>query len=413
VSYYQRAADVAAGRFAHGEAVRLHRKALDIIAAMPAGRGRDRQELAVLQAMAAPLTARDGYALPDLQRALERSIELAESLGRADATVTGLAALWTSRFVQGRTADSYQVAIRALQLADESDAVLSGVGHFAVGGSAVSLGRPAEGLRHLELVARLVGRAVWLSVGTRPNVHATAWSAHAHWLLGHDDHALAACQEAIRLAREINDTFSLAVALAYGAITHQMRDDRPALRAVVDELCDLCERYQFAYYREWAMILEGWSRTDGSGIELVRRGIGNLRSQGAFARMPYWLSLLADLAAREGRADEAAATLDAAIAACRARDDLWWLPEVMRMRAAQEPDDAAAARLREAADVAAAHGSAGLLRRCERDLRDRDLGDHGLTDPGLTDRGLTDRGLTDRGLSDPDPGGVRSVRPRS
>ena len=164
---------------------------------MPAGRDRDSRELAVLEAMAAPLNARYGYSSPELQRALERSIALAESLGRKDSTLAGLVALWASQFVQGRTADSYQTATRALALVDPGSE-LSGPAHFAVGGSAVSLGMPAEGLRHLELAAELAGGAVSLSVGTRPDVHGTAWAAHAHWLLGHDDEALAACRDGHR-----------------------------------------------------------------------------------------------------------------------------------------------------------------------------------------------------------------------
>ena len=39
VAYYRRAAQVAAGRFAHAEAIRLYREALSVIAAMPAGTG--------------------------------------------------------------------------------------------------------------------------------------------------------------------------------------------------------------------------------------------------------------------------------------------------------------------------------------------------------------------------------------
>jgi DNA-binding SARP family transcriptional activator len=369
VAYYRRAADIAAGRFAHAEAIRLHRAALAIVRSLPEGRDRDRQELAVLEAIASPLTARYGYASPDLQQAIERSIALAESLGRRDSALTGLAGLWTSRFVQGRTADGYQVAKRALALVDPGSEQ-SSPAHFAVGGSAVSLGMPAEGVRHLELAARLASGAESLSIGTRPDVHGTAWAAYAHWLLGKDDDALSACQEAIRLARSIDDPFCLAVALAYGSITYQMRGDMAELRNAVDELRELCGRYGFAYYREWAQVLDGWSRADGSGPGLAQRGIDNLRSEGAFARMPYWLSLSADLAARSGSPDAARATLDAAIAAAHANDDMWWLPEVMRMRAAYDEDEeVATARLRAAAELASAHGSIALLRRCERDLR--------------------------------------------
>jgi DNA-binding SARP family transcriptional activator len=370
VVYYRRSADVAAGMFAHAEAVRLQKEALSIIRTMPAGRGRDSQELAVLEAMAAPLNARHGYASADLQLALERTIGLAESLGRKNSTITSLVALWSSRFVQGRIADGYQTARRALALVDP-DSELSGQVHFAVGGSAVSLGMPAEALWHLELAAKLAGGGVWLSVGARADVHSTAFAAHAHWLLGHDDEALSTSHDAIKLARTIDHPYSLAVALAYSAITCQMRHDISGLRDVVGELRELCDRYGFAYYREWGLILDGWSRPDESGFSLVRRGISNLKSEGSFTRMPYWLSLLADLSARHGRLDAARATLDAALAAAKARDDVWWLPEVMRMRAACDDDDAAISRLRSAARMASSHGSVMLLRRCEHDLAER------------------------------------------
>jgi DNA-binding SARP family transcriptional activator/tetratricopeptide (TPR) repeat protein len=367
VAYYRRAADVAAGMFAHAEAIRLHKQALSIVRSLPEGKDRDRRELEVLEAMAAPLNARYGYSSPELQRALERSIDLAESLGRKDSTLAGLVALWATQFVQGRIADGYQTATRALTLVDPGSE-LSGPAHFAVGGSAVSLGMPAEGLRHLELAAKLASGAVWLSVGTRADVHGTAWAAHAHWLLGHDAEALSACQEAIKLARAIGDPYCLAVALAYGSITHQMRHDMSELRDMAGELRELCGRYGFAYYREWGLILDGWSRPDESGIDLARRGIADLKTAGSLGRRPYWLSLLADLLARNDRTDAAQAALDAALVAGRERDDLWWLPEVMRLRAAYDEEAAAISRLRSAAEMASAHGSAGLLRRCEHDL---------------------------------------------
>jgi DNA-binding SARP family transcriptional activator/tetratricopeptide (TPR) repeat protein len=383
VAYYRRAAGIAAGMFAHSEEIRLHERALAIIAALPPGRDRDSRELAVLEAMAAPLNARYGYSSPGVQQALERSIALAESLGRQDSKVAGQAALAAALFVRGRTADSHRMATRALELADP-ESELAGQAHFAAGCSAFGQGMPAEGLRHLELAAKLASGAVWLTVGTRPDVHGKAFSAHAHWLLGHQGEALTACREAIMLARAIDHPYNQAVALAYGAITHQMRGDLPELRNAVDELRRLCERYDFAYYREWALILDGWSREGASGADLARRGIGNLKSNGAFARMPFWLSLLADLRARDKRPGAARATLDAALAAGRVHHDAWWLPEVMRMRAAYDDDQAAVARLLCAAALASEHGSVALLRRCERTLRER----HGLyvrRAPDLTD----------------------------
>jgi hypothetical protein len=236
------------------------------------------------------------------------------------------------------------------------------------------MGRPAEGLRDLAFAAGLGDGKELLSVGTRANVHATAWGAHAHWLLGDEESAVRAAQQAIDMARAIGDPYNVTIALAYSAITQQLRHDLPRLREVVAELRELCRRYDFGYYREWGLILDGWSTAsagDDRGTRLAEEGVGNLKAQGAFARRPYWLSLLADLLARQGRPAAASATLDAALAAARVYDDLWWLPEVMRMRAGYDPPGGAVARLRAAAALASGQGSVALVRRCADDLRAR------------------------------------------
>lgn len=370
LAYYHRAADVAASMFAHAEGIRLHKKALATVERLPAGRDRDSRELSVLEHMSAPLNALYGYSSQDLQRTLERCLALAGALGRRDSVVKALVALWGTRFVQGNTAHGYEVAQRALSLV-EDEPELRGLAHFCAGGSAVSLGMPAEGIGQLDLAARLAGDEVWMTIGTRADVHCMAWSAHADWLLGHADEALRRSQQAIRLARAIDHPYNIAVALAYAGITRQMRHDMGELREIVGELRELCDRCDFAYYREWALILDGWSRTDESGIDLARQGIANLKSEGSLARMPYWLSLLADLLARHRHPDEARAVLDAAMVTGHAHDDQWWLPEVMRMRSAHDDERDAVTRLQAAADLASAHGSVALLRRCERDLAER------------------------------------------
>jgi DNA-binding SARP family transcriptional activator/tetratricopeptide (TPR) repeat protein len=369
VVYYQRAATLAAGVFAHDEAIRLHSRALFIVRAGPRGPEGARRELAVLEAMAAPLNACYGYASSQLQTVLERSIALAESVGRTDSELQGLLGLFASRIVQGRIADAHRLALRALSLADP-DCDLVGPAHFAVAGSAIHRGMPGEAVRHFETAARL-SRGASLSLGTHPDVHGPAWAAHAHWLLGHDAESLASCRYAVDLARASGHPYSLAVAVAYSAITHQLRGDPAELPGAVQELSELCERYGFGYYREWALVLGGWFQGGTAGLELARRGIDNLKTEGAFLRMPYWLSLLAELQTADGRPEAARSTLDAAEAGARIRADVWWLPEVQRLRSAHDQAGAAVSRLRSAAALATEHGSLTLVRRCERDLAER------------------------------------------
>jgi DNA-binding SARP family transcriptional activator/tetratricopeptide (TPR) repeat protein len=395
VAYYRRAADIAAGRFAHTEAIRRHKDALSVLLTLPEGRDRDTQELEILEAIAAPLNAQYGYSSVELQHTLERSIVLAETLGRTDSALTARIGLWSTQFVQGNFYAGHQTVTRAMAVVDPASD-LGGPAQFAFAGSELSLGRPAVALDHFELAARLTKGAPSLSIGTRPEVHGMAWAAHAHWLLGHDDAAVSASSGAVALARNIGNPYNLAVALAYSCICHQMRRDITALRDTVTELCDLCERYDFAYYREWGLILDGWSQPDAEGIGLADAGIKNLKAAGSFARMPFWLSAYADLLARARRPEAARAVLDAALVDAQARHDVWWLPEVMRMRAAYDDESKAVTRLDAAADLARSHGSVALLRRCEQDLAERSVRPSSPTVPPPRDSRSSARTLRER-----------------
>ena len=369
IGHYRRAAEVAAARFAHAEAIRLHRSALSIVRDLPESRERDRQELVLVEAIAAPLNARYGYSSGELRATLERTIALAESLGRRESLVTALVGLWASQFVQGFTADAHRTAGRALALVTPGSD-LSGRAHFAFAGSALSLGRPEESLEHLALAARY-STGDSLTVGTSPDVHSRAFAAHAHWLLGDSDAARWSVGEAVTMARTRDTPYSIAVALAYGAITHQLCGDIDAMDDFVAELRELCDRYDFAYYREWVLVLGGWSQGGAAGIELARRGIDALVAQGALARMPYWLTLMADLSERHGDPARARADLDAALVGAASRDDVWWLPEVMRRRARYDDADAAIARIEAAMQLALSQHSGALVTRCTEDLAAR------------------------------------------
>ncbi len=363
---YRQAADVAAARFAFTEAVRLHRRALAMVELLPPGEHRDRQELDGLLAVAAPLVAREGYAAPSVQAALERAVELAREGGSVQKLVAGLVGLWSSRFVQGRVRDSATLMEPALTLPGVVDEQRGQV-HFAVAGSAVSLGRPADAVEHFDQAARLGVGTESIAVGTRPEVHAVAWSAHANWLLGRRDAACGQSEAAVDRARTIGHPYSLAVALAYAGITSQLRDDRAALRTGCTELLELCGRYGFAYYPEWARVLLGWSEGGANGVALVRRGIANLRRQHALARMPYWLALLAEAHQSVGAADPAGAALAAARSCAESTGETWWLPEVLRLQARQTYGADAERLAGAAAELARRQGSTALLDRCLAD----------------------------------------------
>jgi DNA-binding SARP family transcriptional activator len=371
--YYRRAAQLAAAVFANSEAVRCFNRCLELIAQQPAGRAPEEEELEVLLEMYPPLNAIHGYASRQLQATLERSAHLAEKLSRPRDLMSCFVGLFAVRFVRGHVTDAFEFATRALDLA-ETEPEMAGQAHLAVAGPLTSLGRLEEALDHFERSRELSRGSASQIVGTLPEVHGLAWSAHAHWLLGNSEQAVAKCREAVDLARSADHPYSLAVALGYAATTHQLIDDRVGAAEAASELISLCERYSFSFYGQWGVVVDGWVRGGEAGLVRIQQGIDKLRSAGQNARMPYWLYLLADVMVQVGRTAAARGILDAALAAAEQHDERWWMPEVLRARARLLSRDAAVPMLRQAAILAKNQHSRVLQARCEQDLAELGAG---------------------------------------
>ena len=367
VPHHVRAAEVATGVFANRKAVGHYRRAAELLQESPPGRERDASELAIRAAMAAPLNAQHGYASAELQAVLERTRDLAERLGDTRLQLIGLVGLFGARFVQGHAAEAYEIARRSLELSHLHPDVV-GQAHFAVAGSATSLGRHEQSLRHFTLAHELCYDAVPALTGTRIEVHARAWSAHALWLLGRDEDALHWCDWAIARAEQVEHPYSLTVALAYAAITHQLRGDVDRTLEFARRMGELCHRYEFAYYGHWVPILAGWCAGGTAGADQIRDGLRRLRDDGALARQPYYLSLLAQTLLSAGQRDAAGAVLESAQAAAAVHDERWWLPELYRLDARRHEGPAAADLLRRAVTLAEQQGAVALARRAAEDL---------------------------------------------
>ncbi len=364
--YYRRAARLAAAVFANSEAVRCFRRCLELVAQQPAGRAGEEEELDVLLEMYPPLNAIHGYASPQLQATLERSAHLAEKLSRPRDLMSCLVGLCAVRFVQGHVTDAYEFATRALDLA-EADPKTAGQAHMMVAGSLTSLGRLEEALDHFERCRELSRDSVSL-MGTMPEVHGWAWSAHAQWLLGNPEQAIARSREAVELARSAGHPYSLAVALGYSATTYQLVNDRASASEAANELISLCERYSFSFYGQWGVVVDGWVSGGEAGLIRIQQGIDKLRSAGQYARMPYWLCMLAEVMVQTERTAAARGIIDAALAAAEQQDERWWMPEVLRARARLLSRDAAVPILRQAAILAKSQHSRVLQARCEQNL---------------------------------------------
>lgn len=365
--YYEIAARRAAAVFAHAESVRLWQRCLELLGELPASRKRDRRELGVLQELLPPMNAWRGYASTKLEQYERRTTLLGERLALTDVQCTAAIALFTTTFVQGHTAEAHHWGKQALSLSGKHPD-LAAQAHLAFAGSGLGLGLLPLADKHFRMACDLARGSDSLPIGTRTEVHARSWWAHARWLLGDEIGAAAASATAVEHAQQIEHPYSLTVALAYAAITLQLAPDLRGLSTVLAELTGICERYGFAYYREWATVLTGWVEGGAAGLRTARLGVETLEREGSMARMPYWLWLVADLHRQMGETTAAVATLDAAASMATVHDDRWWLPEVLRARSALDSGPRAVARLERAITLATSQSSAVLLSRCRTDL---------------------------------------------
>ena len=88
----------------------LDRRAASSRLHAPHGRDRDQRELTLLEMSIPPLNALHGYSSPLVRETCERSVNLADELDLTARMVTAMVGLWSSRFVEGRLQESFELA---------------------------------------------------------------------------------------------------------------------------------------------------------------------------------------------------------------------------------------------------------------------------------------------------------------
>jgi hypothetical protein len=200
------------------------------------------------------------------------------------------------------------------------------------------------------------------------------WEAMSEWHIGE----VASCQlmmaETISLAKELNDTHTLAVALFWAAILGHLEGNPAEVDRLVSDLIELSTRQNFAFWLPGGEILRGWARSasgnTGEGISWIEDGIRDYRATGAMLRMPYFLALKAEALYFADRVTEALEAITEAEEAVERSEERWWCTELDRLRgvflAAIGTDEAQIeASFREAISTAKQQRSISLEKRAE------------------------------------------------
>jgi len=341
ILHYPRAAVVAQRVYANEDAISLLSRGLALLEHVPSGMKRDRQELSLLLALAPTLTVTKGWVAPVTEQSLDRALALCDKIGDDGQRAQVLNGLQSVYVVQARLERVQYVAVELETLYQRSLGTSPPL--FAtvmLNGARLHLGHVSEANdRFEEMIAvhdpHQMQRLQEVQ-GVNYVVHTRAWQSHALWCLGYPESALRRGREAVQLARDFEQPFNRALAAAYLAMLAQLCADEATATVCAEDALALAIEYKAPYYRTWSAILveyaRGWARPDREGTARLRESITAFSIAGAQIRLPYYLSLLARVLGKAGRAEEGLAVIDEALAAARANNERWWDAELHHLR---------------------------------------------------------------------------------
>jgi predicted ATPase/DNA-binding SARP family transcriptional activator len=338
--YYQRAAAVAQRVYANEDAISLLSRSLELLEQLPASSKRDRRELSLQLALAPLYRVTKGWATPELQRVLDRALALCDTVGDDVQRAQTLYGLQSVYVVQAKLEKVQIVSDELHTLYQRSLGTMPPFAGMMLAGARLHLGRITDANAHFEeiIAAHDPDQLLHLqeSQGSNYAAHARAWQAHALWCLGYPQQALNRGLDAVKLVQNLDQPFNQALVSGYLALLQQLRADEAVARERAEQAHELTSKYQTPYYHVWATILVSYAlaleQPHEERIGQLRDSIAEFKASGARLRLPYYLSLLAQVYGKAGHAEEGLASIDEALSEARTHNERWWDAELHRLR---------------------------------------------------------------------------------
>jgi predicted ATPase len=366
IGYCLRAGLRSRDRFAHVEAVGHLTKGLKLIETLEASPERDARELELLGPLGTAYIASRGYAAPEVGPVFRRARALCEQGLRPQL----FAMMWGNfafHIVRGDLRVCTELADEAIAFAERLND--PGILMEALFLKALTRLYRGDFAGARDCCARAIAEfddrertAFWAGlVGEDAGVTHRCYLALAFWHLGFPDKALRLSDETLKLARSINQPFSLEYAFHHRAWLCQHCRMGIETQAAGDEQIRIATEQGFLFWHaSGTLYVAGGLLLQGKleqGLRLLQKGLEAYRSTGAELALPYYLSMLAEGCMRTSRFAEAREALNEALALVEKNDDRFQEAELHRLKGelllAELGDQVAAAEcFRQAVEIA-------------------------------------------------------------
>ena len=141
--------------------------------------------------------------------------------------------------------------------------------------------------------------------------------------------------EAISLAKKLNDTNALAIALGWAATLAECERNPAEVDRLASELIELSTRHHFGHWLPVGAIYRGWARgvsgKTAEGTASIEQGVRDLRATGSMLGLPYFLGLKAEVLHLADRTSEALEEIDEAEKVVGRSEQREWCAELHRL----------------------------------------------------------------------------------
>jgi DNA-binding winged helix-turn-helix (wHTH) protein len=366
VPAYAAAGRQAGRRYATSDAIALCARALDLLPRLPASPERDRVELEILGTMCRQLSSssfKTTFAGREPLAVYRRAIEIARSLGDPPSLYVAITALcnYNMLVAEYRQSSELFAELEAMEQAHELDPLLLLSGIFA---RAYTAFFTADLGTALHLLERLL-----LQGNSRGKTLALAHLACVRWVVGEPERALEEALAAIDLAAKTDVPVLPAFAQVVRArLRYLRRDPLPIAEEEAREAVGVAELDLGLLTEARALALWARARRAPLPLDEIQPLLDELNRR--LAEVSTCSTLIAlvliDVLRTSHHAAEARRLTDEILSFAVSRNEVVFLPELIRIRGEQleRIDSAAAAQdYREATELARATGAKSLERR--------------------------------------------------
>jgi class 3 adenylate cyclase/tetratricopeptide (TPR) repeat protein len=319
IEYLRLAAYQATQRSSYPEAIAYVNRALEILASLPRGEQRDRDELLLRVTLGVALMAAAGFDSDELERACTRASVLARELNQTFFLFAVLRGLWGFHFTRGQMKPTLEISRELMAVAEQlNDSGSIRDAHSAMGAALGYTDDLLAARRYLEQAAALTNVPTALGwrdrFGPDPTVLCLTSLGGVLFQLGYPDQALKRAYEAMAAVEGGSDPFSLVMAMVFAVEVHCSRREAAKGEELARALLAICVERGYPFWESvgtrvlaWALILQGQVR---EAIALIEEDMR--RFTGPQAEMVYIRALvnLADCYQMIGEAQRALSLLD-------------------------------------------------------------------------------------------------------